>query len=59
VEPGTVTCCFTARQTILNVYINGVDVTAQVQGDLTMPMEGKIITFPEPAVRDTALAFIT
>jgi hypothetical protein len=59
VEPGTVTCCFTARQTILNVYIDGFDVTGQVQGDLTDPMEGKTITFPEPAVRDVALAFKT
>jgi hypothetical protein len=59
VEPGTVTCCFTARQTVLNVYINSVDVTAQVQGDLTRMGEAKTITFPEPTVRDAALAFKT
>jgi hypothetical protein len=41
------------------VYINGVDVTAAVQGDLTNAMEGKTITFSEPAVRDAALAFKT
>jgi hypothetical protein len=44
---------------ILNVYINSVDVTAQVQGDLTNMDVGKTLTFPEPTVRDAALAFKT
>ena len=49
-NPGTVSCCFGALDSVTGVYLNGVDLTSSVypQSYLTLPGYVKTINFTEP-----------
>jgi hypothetical protein len=46
--PGTVTCCFTAREKVVKLYVDEIDVTGSIAGDLEDVNSAKTITFDEP-----------
>jgi hypothetical protein len=48
-SPGQVTCCFTANQDILELWVDEMDLTSQITGGgLDKKSQAKFITFPEP-----------
>ncbi len=47
--PGIVTCCFMGFAQIVKVYVNEVDVTAQVVGLLSSGSSNHTVTFTEPS----------
>jgi hypothetical protein len=54
---GVVTCCFTATQEVVRLYVNEKDVLRDVVGNLSDVHAAKTITFVEPT-RDAAFAMI-
>jgi hypothetical protein len=54
---GVVTCCFTANQEVLRLFINEQDVLSDVTGNLSDVHSSKTITFIEPK-HDAAFAMI-
>lgn len=45
---GVVTCCFSARQSLVSLYVNGTDITQFVSSNTELADDVKIITFFEP-----------
>ncbi|KAH9259197.1 hypothetical protein BASA82_001270, partial [Batrachochytrium salamandrivorans] len=47
--PGTVTCCISVFSQLLQLYVDEVDLTSTIQGDLTDYTVTKTVQFPEPS----------
>ncbi|KAH9260455.1 hypothetical protein BASA81_001625 [Batrachochytrium salamandrivorans] len=54
--PGVVSCCISMFVNLVAMYVNEVDITSSIQGDLNNQTTNKFVQFPEPS-HDAVIGF--